>query len=40
MIRNIQYSESFTDAPFNTIRKKDDREFLKENDLISDLYNA
>lgn len=38
--KNIQFSEPFTDAPFNTIRKKDEREFLKEDDLISDLYNA
>ena len=40
MIRNIHFSESYIDAPFNTIRKRDEREFLKENDLISDLYNA
>jgi len=39
MIKNIQFSESFIDAPFNTIRKRDEREFLKEDDLISDLYN-
>ncbi len=38
--KNIQFSEPFTDAPFNTIRKKDAREFLKEEDLISDLYNV
>jgi len=38
--RNIQFSEPFIDAPFNTIRKKDEREFLKEDDLISDLYNV
>ena len=38
--RNIQFSEPFIDAPFNTIRKRDEREFLKEDDLISDLYNA
>ena len=38
--QNIQFSEPFIDAPFNTIRKKDEREFLKEDDLISDLYNA
>lgn len=35
---NVQFSESFIDPPFNTIRKKDEREFLKEDDLISDLY--
>jgi ABC-type multidrug transport system fused ATPase/permease subunit len=40
MIRNIQFSESFIDAPFNTIRKRDEREFLKEDDLISDLYDV
>jgi len=40
LINNIQFSESFIDAPFNTIRKRDEREFLKEDDLISDLYNA
>ena len=39
-IYNIQFSEPFIDAPFNTIRKRDEREFLKEDDLISDLYNA
>lgn len=38
--KNIQFSEPFMDAPFNTIRKKDEREFLKEDDLISDLYNV
>ena len=38
--KNIQFSEQFMDAPFNTIRKKDEREFLKEDDLISDLYNV
>lgn len=38
--RNIPYSEPFIDGPFNTIRKKDEREFLKEDDLISDLYNV
>lgn len=40
MISNIQFSEPFIDPPFNTIRKKDEREFLKEDDLISDLYNV
>ncbi|MDP3930672.1 MAG: DUF4407 domain-containing protein [Bacteroidota bacterium] len=40
MIRNIQFSEPFIDAPFNTIRRIDEREFLKEDDLISDLYNV
>jgi len=39
-IRNIQFSEPFIDAPFNTIRKRDERAFLKEDDLISDLYNV
>ena len=38
--RNIQFSESFIDAPFNIIRKRDEREFLKEDDLIFDIYNA
>jgi ABC-type multidrug transport system fused ATPase/permease subunit len=37
---NIQFSESFIDPPFNTIRKRDEREFLKEDDLIADLYNV
>lgn len=37
---NIQFSEPFIDAPFNTIRKRDKREFLKEDDLIADLYNV
>lgn len=36
----IKFSEPFIDPPFNTIRKRDDREFLKEEDLISDLYNV
>jgi ABC-type multidrug transport system fused ATPase/permease subunit len=40
LFQNIQFSEPFIDAPFNTIRKRDEREFLKEDDLISDLYNA
>lgn len=35
----ITFSESYLDAPFNTIRKTDGREFLKEDDLISELYN-
>jgi hypothetical protein len=38
--KNIQFSEPFIDAPFNTKRKRDGRVFLKEDDLISDLYNA
>ena len=38
--KNKIYSECYIDAPFNTIRKKDSREFLKEDDLISELYNA
>lgn len=38
--KNIQFSEPFIDAPFNTIKKRDEREFLKEDDLISDLYNV
>ena len=37
---NKIFYESFVDAPFNTIHKKDGREFLKEDDLISELYNA
>jgi hypothetical protein len=40
IIKNIQFSEPFIDAPFNTIRKRDEREFLKEDDLIADLYNV
>jgi hypothetical protein len=40
LINDIQFSEPYVDAPFNTIRKRDEREFLKEDDLISDLYNA
>ena len=40
LINDIQFSEPYADAPFNTIRKRDEREFLKEDDLISDLYNA
>lgn len=38
--RNLQFTEPFIDAPFNTIRKKDEREYLEEDDLISDLYNV
>jgi hypothetical protein len=38
--KNIQFSEPYIDPPFNTIRKRDEREFLKEDDLISDLYNV
>ncbi len=34
------FSESFADAPFNTVRKMDNREFLEEDKLISELYNA
>lgn len=37
---NKTFCESFEDAPFNTIRKKDGREFLTEDNLISELYNA
>lgn len=37
---NKTFSESFVDAPFNTIRKKDGREFLTEDDLIAEMYNA
>jgi ABC-type multidrug transport system fused ATPase/permease subunit len=37
--KNIQFSEPFIDAPFNTIRRTDEREFFKEDDLISDIYN-
>ncbi|MBK7888514.1 MAG: DUF4407 domain-containing protein [Bacteroidetes bacterium] len=36
---NKTFSECYIDAPFNTIRKKDGRQFLKEDDLISELYN-
>jgi hypothetical protein len=38
--KNIKFAESYIDAPFNTIRKKDTREFLQEEELISELYNA
>lgn len=38
IILNIEYSEPYEDAPFNTLRKKDKRDFLEESDLISDLY--
>lgn len=38
--KNILFSEPYIDPPFNTIRKRDEREFLKEDDLISDLYNV
>jgi hypothetical protein len=38
--RNIQFSESYIDPPFNTRRKTNEREILKEDDLISDIYNA
>ncbi|MFN8142792.1 MAG: DUF4407 domain-containing protein [Bacteroidia bacterium] len=38
--KNILFSEQYVDAPFNTVRKKDSREFLKEEDLILELYNA
>lgn len=34
-----EYSESYIDAPFNTIRKSDGRKFFKEDDLIAELYN-
>ncbi|MBL0310574.1 MAG: hypothetical protein IPP77_13140 [Bacteroidetes bacterium] len=37
---NKTFAECFVDAPFNTIRKKDGREFLKEDDLIAEMYNA
>ncbi|MEZ5003443.1 MAG: DUF4407 domain-containing protein [Chitinophagales bacterium] len=37
---DIHYSETYIDPPFNTIRKKDNRQFLKEDDLISELYDA
>jgi hypothetical protein len=34
------WEEHFEDAPFNTIRKKDDRRFEKETDLLTDIYGA
>jgi hypothetical protein len=37
---NLNVSELFIDPPFNTIRKVDQRKFLNEDDLISDLYNV
>lgn len=37
---DLNVSELFIDPPFNTIRKVDQRKFLNEDDLISDLYNA
>jgi 16S rRNA G966 N2-methylase RsmD len=41
---NFQMDKSFVeiyiDPPFNTIRKKDERTFLKESDLLTDLYNV
>lgn len=36
----IKHVENYEDPPFNTLRKKDKRKFLKEDDLIAELYNA
>lgn len=36
----VEYSECYTDPPFNTDRKKDERSFLSEDDLINDFYNG
>jgi ABC-type multidrug transport system fused ATPase/permease subunit len=37
---DVQYSEPFSDAPFNTIRKREKRTIFKENDLLDSIYNA
>jgi len=34
------YSEPYTDAPYNTVKKTDRREYLTEDNLLSELYNA
>jgi hypothetical protein len=36
----IQFVELFEDPPYNTTPKSDNRKFLKDEDLIADLYNA
>lgn len=35
---NVNYTEHFSDAPFNTIQKIDNRKILKEDDLLDSLY--
>lgn len=37
---DVEFSESYYDAPFNTQRIKDERDFLPEKDLIDRLYNG
>jgi hypothetical protein len=37
---SVSFSETFTDAPFNTIRKSKEQSFLEEFDLISEIYNG
>lgn len=37
--KSVVYSEPYSDAPYNTIRKEDGRRFLAKNDLISEIYN-
>ncbi|WBL41955.1 DUF4407 domain-containing protein [Algoriphagus halophytocola] len=34
----VQYTELYTDPPFNTIRKTDDKKILTESDLLDSLY--
>jgi hypothetical protein len=34
----VQYTELYTDPPFNTIRKTDDKKTLTESDLLDSLY--
>jgi hypothetical protein len=35
---DLHYDEHYSDAPFNTKRKKNKRELLKEDDLLDSLY--
>lgn len=35
-----QYNELFTDAPFNTVLKRDERSFLRQDDLLAEIYDA
>jgi hypothetical protein len=38
--KDKNYSEPYEDGPYNTVRKKDNRIFLTEKNLLSELYDA
>lgn len=38
--KKVSYREAYEDAPYNTVKKEDKREFHSEKHLLSELYNA